>query len=107
MGDTTASNVNIRLSASGQQQVVAAFAQIGAVSSSLNAALSKLGYGLSIGTLVTAATAAAASLVHLVSKGIDTADTMGKTAQKAGQLVEEFSALSYSAKLADLSQETL
>lgn len=65
--------------------------------------------GLAKGALavVAAAGAAAAALAAMTYKAIEHADQMGKNAQKVGVLVENLTALSYAADLADASSGDL
>lgn len=51
--------------------------------------------------------AIAVALFKMTKSAIDSADAMGKTADKLGLTVEALSALGYTAKLADVSQESL
>ncbi|HWN95488.1 MAG TPA: hypothetical protein VNT99_10680 [Methylomirabilota bacterium] len=58
--------------------------------------------------LATVAAAAGVNALAQVGKqAIDAADNLGKVAQKAGQLVEQFSAMAYSAKLNEVEQGQL
>lgn len=57
--------------------------------------------------IVAGVTAAGIALEELVRRGIDTADQMGKLAQKTGITTEALSALKYSAELANVPFETL
>ena len=50
---------------------------------------------------------AARALADMTGHAIDTADEMGKAAQKAGAAAEKFSAIAYAAKLSDVSVEAL
>lgn len=54
-----------------------------------------------------AAVGAVGSLAALAARSIQAADEMGKLAQKAGLPVEQFSQLAHSAKLADVSTQSL
>lgn len=64
--------------------------------------------GFAIGaSLKVGVTAAIGGIGALTKAAIDNADEMGKMAQKAGVTVEAFSALSYAAKLSDVSNEQL
>src|SRR5690349_14073204 len=54
-----------------------------------------------------AAAAAVGGMATMVAKSLENADAMGKMAQKAGIATEDFSRLSYAAKLADVSNEDL
>jgi len=61
-----------------------------------------------VGAIGAAVVAAAAVIsLKLTKSAIDAADEMGKMAQKAGQTVEAFSSLAYSAGLADMSTQEL
>jgi len=63
---------------------------------------------IAVGGIAAAVVAAAAAIsLKLTKEAINAADEMGKMAQKAGQTVEAFSALSYSAGLADMSTQEL
>lgn len=53
------------------------------------------------------ATASAVAAVHLTKQAINLADEMGKTAERAGLNVAEFTALSYAANLAGTSADDL
>jgi hypothetical protein len=61
----------------------------------------------SIKQIAIVATAAAAALGVMVKRAIDTADNMGKAAQKVGVTTEELSKLEYAAKLANVSSGEL
>src|SRR3990170_844677 len=51
--------------------------------------------------------AAAAGAAAMAARAIDTADKMGKMAQSTGMSVEQFSALSYAARLSDVDTGAL
>src|SRR5262245_54294606 len=59
---------------------------------------------LAVGAAIASATVAAAALTK---ESIDLADATGKAAQRAGVAVEDFSALAYAGKLADVSMQDL
>jgi hypothetical protein len=61
----------------------------------------------SVKQIAIVATAAAAALGVMVKRAIDTADSMGKAAQKVGVTTEELSKLEYAAKLANVSSGEL
>jgi len=61
----------------------------------------------SVKQIAIVATAAAAALGVMVKRAIDTADNMGKAAQKVGVTTEELSKLEYAAKLANVSSGEL
>lgn len=61
-----------------------------------------------IGSVVAAElSAATTAIVASVSASIESADKMGKLAQKTGLTVEQFSGLAYAAKIADVPVDTL
>ncbi len=64
-----------------------------------------IGLGETMGTLGAALTSV--SLVELVKGAMESADQMGKMAQKAGVSVESLSRLSVAAKLSDVNTQTL
>jgi hypothetical protein len=77
---------------------------------SIGERITRLGIGLDgVGTSIAGlfSLATIGSMVALAKSAADFADEMGKAAQRAGTAVEEFSALAYAAKLADVSQEDL
>ena len=76
---------------------------------SLNAAMSVAqGFVQGIGMAVAQfAGRAARALADMAGQAINTADEMGKAAQKAGAAAEKFSAIAYAAKLSDVSVEAL
>jgi len=91
-----ANEVKIRLALTGASQVTDSLRLIGSAFGRLQAALPAL-----------SAVAVFAGLSALTKHAIDTADAMGKLAQKTGIAVDALSGLAYSAKLGDVSQETL
>jgi virulence-associated protein VapD len=61
-----------------------------------------------VGGVVTAElTAATTAITASIAKSIESADQMGKLAQKTGLTVEQFSGLAYAAKIADIPVDTL
>lgn len=95
-----ANEVLIKLGIQGHQKVVAGFNAVMGVVGGLSRAIPALGAALSGGAIFAALTAG-------MQQAINTADELGKAAQSAGQLVTEFSALNYAAKLANVSQQDL
>lgn len=93
-------NVNINLRVNGNQQVNAGFDQVASAVGTLGRVLGALGIALSAGGIIS-------GLANAAKAALQVADATGKAAQKAGQATEEFSALSYSAKQANVSQQQL
>jgi chromosome segregation ATPase len=71
-------------------------AEINRAFSGLRATLAGLGVGISL-----------AGFVSSIKSAIDLADELGKSSQKIGMTVEDLSALSYAAQLADVDMTTL
>jgi len=91
-----ANEVKIKLALTGVSQVTEGLRLVSGAFGRINASLGALG-----------AIAAFTGFAVLTKHAIDTADAMGKLAQKTGIAVDALSGLAYSAKLGDLSQETL
>src|SRR5262245_1467420 len=63
-----------------------------------------IGAGIGLERIVESATH---SIIHFTTAQFESIDALGKTAQKVGIAVEEFSSLNFAAKLADVSTESL
>jgi len=102
--------VQIKLSASGQAQVVSAFHQIQQAATGVQSAMRSIDtLSGAFRTLVPSLAAAfsGASLASAFKSAVDGADNFGKLAQRVGATTEALSALAYAGKLSDVGLEDL
>lgn len=113
-----APDIRVRLSAEGQQEVISAFRAVQNEANKLakNAKGAFAGLGASLGPLqgqlrgllgALGLTAGAAGLVALGRNALNTADQMGKMADRVGTTAETLSVLTFAATTADVSQQDL
>jgi hypothetical protein len=92
--------IRMKLSLSGLSQVENGLRALRGGFSSIHGALARVGVSLTSALSVGA-------FANLTKQAINTADSMGKLAQKTGTAVQDLSALTHSSRLADVQLETL
>lgn len=93
-------NISLRFGVSGLSTVLGSVGQLSSKLLGISGALSALGAGF-------ASVASVAAIAGLTHTAIQSADALGKLAQKAGVAVNELSGLAFAGKIADASQDDL
>jgi hypothetical protein len=100
-------DIRVRLSPEGMAQVLGAFKRVERDGKATGRAVSLIGRELRALLPALSTAAAVAGLTALLKGALDTADGMGKMAQRVGSTSETLSVLSFAATTADVEQQKL